>query len=164
MLHIRMSVANYILAFVVLAFAVVMYVDSLSIPPSRIPGYPGAAFFPRMVLIFIALMSVGLLARQFFSKSADANPAGTEEEITEFELSDLAVTSVVFLAYAFGLDTIGFEITNTVVLGGIIGVRTGRWLLAAVTGVLSSLVFYVLFVVAMDVDLPLLFLPRYLFY
>lgn len=126
---------------------------------SPVRGYPGAAFFPRLILYFsiaatiaalVAAISTGIRSK---TKSSSAR---FEFKVREFTLNVLAISAFIVL-----LPVLGFEITSFGLMLILLAVRFDGWAQALAGSLLTTLVFYLLFVLMLGVPLPLRFFPSY---
>jgi hypothetical protein len=140
-----------------LVFSGFAYSVTGTFPSPLLPGYPGSAMFPRLVLIVMAVISFFGLVRLLLSH----NPSAPKETITLPFFQFLGVVSLL-LGFAALLGLFGMEVAVFGLIGGCIWFRTRKILISAGAGVASVLVVYFLFVQALSVHLPLLILPRYL--
>lgn len=135
-----------------------------SFAPSLLPGYPGDAFFPRIVLTFI-LICAAVVVLQALKGSRGKLVAEAPRDI-EIDLHGLTVALAFVVGYLVVFSIIGFEIATFLFLLGLLRVRvkaTGMraWIIASVVSALAVLVLYFCFVLLLGVDMPLLFLPEY---
>lgn len=136
-----------------------------SFAPSLLPGYPGDAFFPRIVLIFI-LICAAVIILQALKGSRGKLPAKAPREDIEIDVRGLTVALAFVVGYLVVFSMIGFEIATFLFLLGLLRVRvkaTGMraWIIASVVSALAVLVLYFCFVLLLGVEMPLLFLPEY---
>jgi len=147
-------------------FALLALYVTVSFDPPVLPGFPGAAFFPRLVLVALLLFGAMLALRAWRGRRRRLASAGNGRVDVD-DLVDFRPWPVVLgCGAAFGaiaaMQVAGFEIAGTLFIGAALAIRTRRWLLSALVGALSAVVMYAVFVLALQVHLPLLFLPRYL--
>jgi len=146
--------ADIVLALLILAACAVLFINTFSMPPPIIKGYPGIAFFPRLVIYFLAALAFVMLIRGIvFHASGD--------ELFTLDAAQIGTTLAYMLAYIVGLQIVGFEISTFILLCVLLWMRLERKVMIPLWSALTVLVFYATFVIFMNVDLPLLFLPRY---
>lgn len=149
---------------VLLGFCAIAYYLTLSFAPPVLRGYPGAAFFPQLIIILLAVLSVCLLVRSLYRASTDkrdgkvvlaASPLGESGPL--FLVAVVAAIGMVLL-----MPVVGFEIACFVYLSGYLFYRYRKPLPTFIGAASGMLVLYALFVLALRVQLPLKFLPYYL--
>jgi len=143
-----------------------LFVDSFNMSPSILPGYPGDAFFPRLVLGFSVTFALIILARGFFLPQ-EAAAVGDEAPTFDVHWLELATVFVLSVIYVLILEPIGFEVATTLLMLCLVGPRLlmpplKALAIGAAAGVGTMLFLYVCFVPLLKVFLPLKFLPRYL--
>jgi len=147
-------------------FALVALYVTASFDPPVLPGFPGAAFFPRLVLVALLLFGAMLVLRTWRGRrrrAASAENAGADvDDPIDFHPWPLVLGCAAAFGAIAAMQVAGFEIAGTLFIGAALAIRTRRWLLSASIGALSTAVMYAVFVLALQVHLPLLFLPRYL--
>jgi hypothetical protein len=148
---------NLTLFGTVLVLTAVAYSFTGTFPSPLLPGYPGSAMFPRLVLIVMGVIAVVGWLRVFLSP--DGRVAG--QNITLPLLPFLAVVALL-LSFAALLGLFGMEVAVFGLIGGCIWFRSRKIVMAAAAGIASVAVVYLLFVQALSVHLPLLILPRYM--
>lgn len=136
--------------------------NTWSFAPSLLPGYPGDAFFPRIVLAFI-LLCVAIIIFQAYRAHRKEAGAGW----IHIDVRGLVIAVCFTTAYVFLLAAIGFEVATFLFLVGLLTARlqaTGvrAWVTAGLVSAAATMVLYVCFVLLLGVDMPLLFLPQYL--
>lgn len=149
---------NFVLFAVFLVVAVAGYGVTSTFPSPFLPGYPGSAMFPRLVLVAMGVIAVAGLLRTALSKN---NKTG----IGTVTLPAAPFLSVVclLLAFAATLHILGTEVAVFAMISGCLWFRNRNILVSGVVGLISVGVVYLVFVQALSVHLPLQFLPRYLF-
>ena len=149
--------ADLILFTVFLVFAVGAYQVTSTFPSPLLPGYPGSAMFPRIVLVTMGVIAAFGVLRSVLSGAKKA-PRGTVSiPVTPF------VASIAYLcAFAALLTLLGMEVAVFAAIAGGLYYRTRSLVFSACFGLGAVFVVYLLFVQALSVHLPLLVLPRYL--
>lgn len=168
---IPMKPAVLFATFLILGWLLFMLYETTNMTPPILLGYPGDAFFPRVVLIYALICAGFILVRGLLL------PRGTpliSSEAATFSIHWPEFVSVCVLVIAYGilLVPIGFEITTFVMLMVLLtprihagGVSIGRSLIYAVALALpTTFICYVSFGLLLRIPLPLLFLPRYIQY
>ena len=149
---------NFVLFAIFLLISAVGYSVTSTFPSPFLPGYPGSAMFPRLVLVAMAVISVAGLLRTVLSGSKKIGTGSVTVPIVPF----LAVIALL-LSFAAALQILGMEIAVFAMIAGCIWFRNRNLLVSAAVGLASVAVVYFVFVQALSVHLPLQFLPRYLF-
>lgn len=139
-----------------LLLAVLAFALTFSFPRPLLPGYPGSAMFPQLVLGTMGAMALLGIVRTV-ARRADLSPQIVNVPLFPFALAILSLCVVAAL-----LEVAGMEIAVFMFVAGALWLRTRKIGVPALAGVLSVIVVYALFVQALSVHLPLLFLPRYL--
>ena len=138
-----------------LVIAVLAYLRTATFPSPLLPGYPGSAMFPRLVLATMGVICVFGLLRALLRPSADAAPV-------TIEIGPFAAIVAAIAAFGLALTLAGMEVAVFAFIGGALFYRTRKIGLAVGCGLAAVIVTYALFVQALSVHLPLTFLPRYL--
>lgn len=140
---------------------------TLGFDPPALEGFPGAAFFPQLILIALLALAGALLVRGVI-RSRQTAPADSSKAQAgnkkpyEFDLVPFLLSLGGVLVLLVAMQWIGMEIATTVYLGILLWLGTRRPLWSAIMAVAGAAVMYVVFVHMLNVHLPLLFLPRYL--
>jgi hypothetical protein len=167
MLSLHRRTAELVTALVLLALVAFLMLEAAELPPSPVRGYPGAAFFPMLALggtglFILAWIAVAILRRP--AEAAASRPGGEEPADAPrfaFELRDYLVTIAATLAFVYGMNLVGFEISAFAVLAVLLWTRMANPAVAVATAALTMLVLYGTFVLLLNVSMPLLVLPRY---
>ncbi len=149
--------ADLILFAVFLILALGAYQFTAYFPSPLLPGYPGSAMFPRIVLVAMGIIVTFGFIRGVFALGKRAPRGSVEIPLTPF------MASVAFLCvFATLLAWVGMEAAVFAAIAGGLYYRTRSLLFSLSYGLCAVAVVYLLFVQALSVHLPLLFLPRYL--
>lgn len=148
---------------IVAGIAYLVYETSRMAPP-LLPGYPGDAFFPRLVLGFTALFGAVVIAMRLMP-SMKAHVEGADDSF-RFDPVETAVTSLLVLAYMLLMEPLGFEISTTVFMFLLLWPRMLMPLVkglavAAAGSVVTMLIIYAAFVIGLKVSMPVSYLPAY---
>ncbi len=147
-----------------------LYYHTYSFAPSMLPGYPGDAFFPKLVLGFTLFCCAVLLIRTgkvMFSNNAPI-VANTDGETTvTIELLPFALIILLVIAYIFLLPVIGFETCTFLFLFILLITRwfedwKPRIIKVGILSLGTALFFYVAFVLLLNVSFPVKLLPDYI--
>lgn len=147
-----------------------LYWNSFTMMPSILTGYPGDAFFPRIVLcailLFATILLVGSLRAQFNPPPEPSALPEENEQRFPIDLLELATILVLSLGYMALIRPLGFEIVTAVFLFILLERRlrmpTGRRIIiSASISIIAMMLIYVLFILGLRVSLPLLVFPSY---
>jgi Tripartite tricarboxylate transporter TctB family len=157
--HLRLS---YAMAEAATAFAVLLgslYLVELTFQFTHATkaGYAGAALFPQIALGLLILCSGKMLATHLLERWRGRADSTAEIDI---DIAGLIPMVVIALAYALLLERVGFEICTFVLMIILLG-RRMRLVHTVWFSALTTLIIYMIFVLLLEVDLPLLFLPAY---
>jgi len=166
MLKVPMPIAVLAATGCVLLGLIYLFFETYKMVPSILPGYPGDAFFPRMVLIFCIFWAVFILARGLFlSKKLST---GDEEPYLSLNWVEFLGVSVLILLFSQLLQPVGFEIVAVVFMMVLLVPRLSEtaplkravWQSLALS-VVMMLCLYLVFGPFLKIALPLAFLPIY---
>ena len=164
-----MKPAVLVATFLIFVWLLFMLYETTNMAPAILPGYPGDAFFPRMVLVYGLICAGFILVRGLLLPRGTALTTG-EAESFSIHLPEFAVVCLLVIAYSMLLTPIGFEITTFVLMmilltpriqAGGLGFRRSI-LYALGLAVPTTLICYVAFGLILRIPLPLQFLPRYI--
>jgi len=147
-----------------------LYYHTFSFSPSMLPGYPGDAFFPRLVLGFTLFCCAVLLSRTakvMFGENAPVAENADKETTVTIELLPFAFIILLVLAYIFLLPVIGFETCTFLFLFILLITRwfedwKPRIIKVGVLSLGTALFFYFAFVILLNVSFPVKLLPDYI--
>lgn len=163
-LHISQRSGDIAGALIFMAISVGAFLVTLDFLPPVLPGDPGAAFFPRLIVGVIFLFGLILLIRRLRSgRPREDDPDGSMNTGAVIDLASFGVTTLSVLALIAGMATVGFEPAAFGFLFILLGWRTGRWVWAGITSVIAVALMYLTFVALLKVHLPMLFLPKYIY-
>lgn len=150
----------------VAAAAIILYWNTYSFMPSMLPGYPGDAFFPRIILIFMLACSIAASA-EIVLPDLRRNRHDEARRTIEIDIVAVGIIAAAVIVYAVALSYAGFEISTFVFVlvlltPALAGSRMFALAKAAGIALAAVIVLYFCFVIFLDVDFPLLFLPRYI--
>ena len=77
---------------------------------SILPGYPGDAFFPRLILIFSIFWTLILLLQNLIKNLSLFKSSDDKEIDIEIYFKDIIFLFLISIIYILFLDLIGFEI------------------------------------------------------
>jgi len=133
-------------------------------PPPFLPGYPGDAFFPTLVLVMIAFFGVIVLLKALFSSREPDVPSGEPAGPVQIDIVETLIVAGLGIAFIQLLFPLGLEIALFMLMFALLFPRLLMpWPMAAMwasVGALCTLaVIYLGFVIGLKVFLPLKFLP-----
>lgn len=132
--------SDFWLGVVLLAFCAYAASRTLRLPSPGGATSIGPAFFPWLMIIGIALLSLGLLVRPFFRY-------GEAEELElpdRYDLMKLGVFIIMLIAYVISFETVGYLIsTLTIFIAGMLLIGERNWILFA--AVPAAIVFSIYF-------------------
>lgn len=155
---------------VVLLGLIFLVVETFNLTPPILEGYPGDAFFPRLVLGFCIIWAVIILTRGIFLSQAAA-AARVEAPYVALHWLEFVSIIVLVLLYGLLLEPVGFEITTLVLMMALLvprllaapGTTLARATLAGLALSLATmLILYAGLGPALKIGLPLKFLPIYI--
>lgn len=154
------------LALVSLAGFAFLYWETLSFPASPIRGQPGPALFPRAILLMLLAVSALILAVAV-AEALRGRPTATaadsdDEGMLDFDWRTYVWTILVVLAFVGLLWLVGFEATSLLIMSVLLYRALGDATRAVVGAVVSTLVYYVVFVLGLGVEMPLAVLPQFI--
>ncbi len=140
------------LALLLLAGLVFLWIETAKFARPLVKGAPSAAFFPRLVIAFLIVTVGALLVREIRT--------GAERWI-EFPFLGVLLAVVVSAVYIALVPYLGFEIPTVTFVAGQL-MLTYRPAVSIVAGLVTMLAFWLVFVILLQIDIPLLLLPKYL--
>jgi len=139
-----------------------------SFSPSLLPGYPGDAFFPRIIIVFILICVALVILRAAMSWArTETSGEGGRSGLITIDFFALALVTAIIGGYVLLLSVIGFEIASFLFLAVILRPRIAyegkrAWIMTIAISAVAVLIMYVSFVLLLGVDMPLMFLPKYI--
>jgi len=163
-LHIRKKRSVIATVAVILAGIAYLFVQTYEMSPPLLPGYPGDAFFPRLILGFSALFSAVVIAMRFMPRMA-AQVEGDEDRF-DFDPVETAITVLLVLSYMLLMGPLGFEIATTGFMFLLLWPRilmppVKGAAVAAVGSIVTMFLIYAAFVIGLRVSMPVSYLPAY---
>lgn len=149
---------NVIAGLVCLALSIGMLVLTRGLPQSSFVPV-GPDFYPRIVLVIMAVLSVLLIVLDLWpqaAKSAEA-PAAAAPEKRNYRL--VGVTYAIFTGYVILLPLVGYRVSTFIFVAALQAVfepprGTRGWVLLMVSGLATALVTYIVFNDYLSVLLP----------
>ena len=147
-----------------------LYYHTYSFSPSILPGYPGDAFFPRIVIGFsLACCGVIILrsVREYFARYRSTAKEKSVDSMVTIELIPFAFNIALVLAFIFLLPVIGFEVCTFLFLFILLIARwhdalKPRIIKVALLSLGTAVSFYFVFVILLNVSFPVKLLPDYI--
>jgi putative tricarboxylic transport membrane protein len=152
--------ADFITASAMLAAEAGLFWNTFYFARSPIRGYPGAGFFPRIVLVFLMVFTITIMIRALAARRADSAEEG-EGGVINFPIPDFAITLTAGIAFAILMPWAGFELTLFVIMLALLVPRLQTLWSAVLASVATVLVTYAVFVLSLGVSAPLTFLPQF---
>ena len=161
----RKAKADRVLFALFLVLAAAAFAWTFTFPKPVMRGYPGAGLFPQLILVALALFCISGLARNIkitraIAKGAAA-PEGFDADI-RLRIDALTSTLVSLGAFIAVLQFVGMEPAVFFYLAITLYLRPRRLLLTLACAIFGTIGVYFIFVQALGVHLPLMFMPRYL--
>ena len=131
---------------------------------SILPGYPGDAFFPRLILIFTFFWTVILFLQNTLKNNILIESKETNDEVVEIYYKDIFFLFFISIIYILFLDLIGFEILTFIFLFVLLVTRLdisiGKSIFySSIVSFISMIVFWLTFIIFLRIPFPLKFLP-----
>jgi len=154
---------------IIALFAAWAFYVTLGFDPPALKGFPGAAFFPRLILAVLFPLGAALCVRgliRSFKTAREPAPADSEGQpatgrVYEFDLVPFLLSLGGVLAMLALMQAAGLEIAVALYLGILLWVGSRRLVWSVVMALVGTAVIYLVFVHILGVHMPLLFLPRY---
>ncbi len=131
---------------------------------SILPGYPGDAFFPRLILIFTFFWTVILFLQNTLKNNILIKSKESNDEVVEIYYKDIFFLFFISIIYILFLDLIGFEILTFIFLFVLLVTRLdisiGKSIFySSIVSFISMIVFWLTFIIFLRIPFPLKFLP-----
>ena len=131
---------------------------------SILPGYPGDAFFPRLILIFTFFWTVILFLQNTLKNNILIKSKESNNEVIEIYYKDIFFLFFISIIYILFLDLIGFEILTFtflfVLLVSRLDISIGKSIFySSIVSFISMIVFWLTFIIFLRIPFPLKFLP-----
>ena len=131
---------------------------------SILPGYPGDAFFPRLILIFTFFWTVILFLQNTLKNNILIKSKESNNEVVEIYYKDIIFLFFISIIYILFLDLIGFEILTFIFLFVLLVTRLdisiGKSIFySSKVSFISMIVFWLTFIIFLRIPFPLKFLP-----
>ena len=147
-----------------LIFLIFLFYETSNMSKSILPGYPGDAFFPRLILIFTFFWTVILFLQNALKNNILINSKETNDEVIEIYYKDIFFLFFISIIYILFLDLIGFEILTFiflfVLLVSRLDISIGKSIFySSIVSFISMIIFWLTFIIFLRIPFPLKFLP-----
>lgn len=147
-----------------LFFLVFLFFETTNMSKSILPGYPGDAFFPRLILIFLLFWTSILLLQNLIKKFSLFKSSDDKETDIEIYFKDITFLFLISIIYILFLDFIGFEILTFsflfVLLVNRLDLNLGKSILySSLISFISMMIFWFVFIIFLRIPFSLKFLP-----
>lgn len=147
-----------------LFFLVFLFFETTNMSKSILPGYPGDAFFPRLILIFLLFWTSILLLQNLIKKFSLFKSSDDKEADIEIYFKDITFLFLISIIYILFLDFIGFEILTFsflfVLLVNRLDLNLGKSMLySSLISFISMMIFWFVFIIFLRIPFSLKFLP-----
>ena len=145
-------------------FFVILLWRTFGFAPSMLPGYPGDAFFPRLIIGFGLTWCGVLLFR--LSRGSDIVVIDEHSEVS-VPLRSFSLICCYVLGYVLLLDSIGFEITTFLFVSALFatrlrGNRSQRFFRTLLISFITTIFCWAIFAIVLNVNFPVKLLPNYI--
>tara|TARA_B100000902_G_C27218187_1_gene868173 strand:+ start:61 stop:567 length:507 start_codon:yes stop_codon:yes gene_type:complete len=151
-----------------LFFLIFLFYETTNMSKSILPGYPGDAFFPRLILIF-SFFWTSILLLQNLIKNLSLFKS-SEEKDTDIEIyyKDITFLFLISIIYILFLDSVGFEILTFfflfVLLVNRIDLNLRKSIFySTIISFVSMMIFWFVFIIFLKIPFTLKFLPFLLY-
>ena len=151
-----------------LIFLIFLFYETTNMSKSILPGYPGDAFFPRLILIFSIFWTAILLFQNLIKNFSLLKSSEDKETDIEIYFKDIAFLFFISIIYILFLDIIGFEILTFSFLFVLLVNRLDLNLrksifYSSLISFLSMIIFWFVFIIFLKIPFALKFLPFLLY-
>ena len=147
-----------------LVFLIFLFYETTNMSKSILPGYPGDAFFPRLILIFSIFWTAILLFQNLIKNFSLLKSSEDKETDIEIYFKDIAFLFFISIIYILFLDIIGFEILTFSFLFVLLVNRLDLNLrksifYSSLISFTSMIIFWFVFIIFLKIPFALKFLP-----
>ena len=151
-----------------LIFLIFLFYETTNMSKSILPGYPGDAFFPRLILIFSIFWTSILLIQNLVKNFLLFKSVEDKETDIEIYFKDIAFLFFISIIYILFLDFIGFEILTFsflfVLLVNRLDLNLGKSIIySSLLSFISMIIFWFVFIIFLKIPFSLKFLPFLLY-
>ncbi|HAA91057.1 MAG TPA: hypothetical protein DCS82_13100 [Rhodospirillaceae bacterium] len=156
--------ATIVVTLVTTAFFGMMLWRTVSFPQSMLPGYPGDAFFPQLIIGFGLIWCAILLYRLMSGKDLITTD---DVAVVVIPVRDFILVCVYVVAYVMLLTPLGFEITTFLFMSVLFltrfrGELKARLVRIVIVSLITTLVSWACFAIILNVNFPVKILPDYI--
>tara|TARA_Y100000022_G_C13250715_1_gene377077 strand:- start:1288 stop:1794 length:507 start_codon:yes stop_codon:yes gene_type:complete len=147
-----------------LVFLIFLFYETTNMSKSILPGYPGDAFFPRLILIFSIFWTAILLFQNLIKNFSLLKSSEDKETDIEIYFKDIAFLFFISIIYILFLDIIGFEVLTFsflfVLLVNRLDLNLGKSIFySSLISFISMIIFWFVFIIFLKIPFALKFLP-----
>jgi len=151
-----------------LIFLIFLFYETTNMSKSILPGYPGDAFFPRLILIFSIFWTSILLIQNLVKNFLLFKSVEDKETDIEIYFKDIVFLFFISIIYILFLDFIGFEILTFsflfVLLVNRLDLNLGKSIFySSLISFISMIIFWFVFIIFLKIPFSLKFLPFLLY-
>ena len=151
-----------------LVFLIFLFYETTNMSKSILPGYPGDAFFPRLILIFSIFWTAILLFQNLIKNFSLLKSSEDKETDIEIYFKDIAFLFFISIIYILFLDIIGFEVLTFsflfVLLVNRLDLNLGKSIFySSLISFISMIIFWFVFIIFLKIPFALKFLPFLLY-
>ncbi len=159
--------AVFVITILISLGLVLISYETFNMSPPLLPGYPGDAFYPRLVIGFTAIWCIVILARGWRSEHQENAELRSSNEFS-FHAGEFLSVTIAVLAYALLLKPLGFEISTFLFLFFLLYPRMQKGVASGLTwsiilSIVTILLLWAIFGFGLKVQLPVKFLPLYIY-
>tara|TARA_A100001011_G_scaffold189774_1_gene198257 strand:+ start:2039 stop:2545 length:507 start_codon:yes stop_codon:yes gene_type:complete len=151
-----------------LVFLIFLFYETTNMSKSILPGYPGDAFFPRLILIFSIFWTAILLFQNLIKNFSLLKSSEDKETDIEIYFKDIVFLFFISIIYILFLDFVGFEILTFsflfVLLVNRLDLNLGKSIFySSLISFISMIIFWFVFIIFLKIPFALKFLPFLLY-
>ena len=151
-----------------LFFLIFLFYETTNMSKSILPGYPGDAFFPRLILIFSFFWTSILLLQNLIKNLSLFKSSDEKETDIEIYYKDITFLFLISIIYILFLDRVGFEILTFfflfVLLVNRLDLNLGKSIFySTIISFVSMMIFWFVFIIFLKIPFSLKFLPFLLY-
>ena len=145
-------------------FLIFLFYETSNMSKSILPGYPGDAFFPRLILLFTLFWTIILFFQKISKKFTIIKSNEDDSGMIEIYYKDIAFVFIISILYISFLEIIGFEILTSFFLFSLLINRLDlnfkkSLFYSAILSCISMFIFWLIFIIFLRIPFPLKFLP-----
>lgn len=145
-------------------FLIFLFYETSNMSKSILPGYPGDAFFPRLILLFTLFWTIILFFQKISKKFTIIKSNEDDSGMVEIYYKDIAFVFIISILYISFLEIIGFEILTSFFLFSLLVNRLDlnfkkSLYYSSILSCISMLIFWLVFIIFLRIPFPLKFLP-----